>query len=160
MRQRIHVILMMFIFTIGIIGCAGPGSYGSFAPDNAAKSFFETYQINNDYEYYFSGSDTYPVALLALHKSYKMGNDLWRPISLTPALMEQLVANMQTKLTSCCYQNQFGFNIYDHKGKLIGMLYSYLGVGLTFRVDDEGFIRIAGPRDDDQLKIYQGRTRR
>lgn len=160
MKRKRFFSSMMCILTIWFIGCAGQAHYGSFVPESTAKSFFETYSVSSDYKYYITGSDTYPVALLALQAPYKMDNDLWKSIELTPASMEQLITNMQLQLRNCCYQNQFGFQIYDPKGKPIGMLYSYLGVGLTFRVDDDGTVWIAGPRDDDQLKSYQGRVGR
>lgn len=76
---------------------------------------------------------------------------------MTPESLKEMVTFMQLRLMECCYQNQFGFLVYDSHGKPIGMLYSYLGIGITFKVDENRIVKIPGPKDDDQLKQYQER---
>ncbi|MEE9911494.1 MAG: hypothetical protein K4571_07195 [Deltaproteobacteria bacterium] len=143
---------------ICVTGCAG--GFGKFFPDDRVTSAFETYQINPDYRYYIAGSGTYPVAVLAFDKSYKMGNDLWEEIKLTPASMKDLVDLMQLRLMSCCGQMWSGFLVIDPLGKQIGILYAYVGAGISFRVEKDNVVRLYGPRDDDQMKKYQDRQKR
>ncbi len=68
--------LLSLILIICVAGCANVRDFGKFLPDDQAAIAFETYQINPDYRYYTTGSSTFPVAVMALDKSYKMGNDL------------------------------------------------------------------------------------
>jgi hypothetical protein len=152
------IVLLMTISMFATAGCADMHSFGKFVPDDDAKIAFEKFQVNPDYRYYITGSDLYPVAILALNKSYSMGNDLWKELWLTPDSLNEIVINMQIRLLGCCLQNPFGFSVLDRQGKQIGMLYSYLGVGIVFKVDDNNVVKMYGPRDDDLLKKYQERT--
>jgi hypothetical protein len=156
--SRYIVATLIIIMAISAARCADMRSFGKFVPDNNAKAAFETFQVNQDYRYYITGSDLYPVAILALHKSHTMGNDLWKELSLTQDSLKEIVTFMQLRLMGCCLQSQFGFLVYDPNGKQIGILYSYLGVGIAFKVDNDGVVKVYGPRDDDQLKQYQERT--
>ncbi len=71
-----------------------------------------------------------------------------------------MVTHMQHKLMERCHQNQSGFVVCDHQGKQIGSLYSYLGVGIAFRMDGDNVVKMYGPRDDDQLKADQERLQK
>ena len=145
------------IVIILLSGCAAAKDFGRFEPDKKAGKTFEIYQVNPDYRYYITGSDTYPVAILALDKSYSMGNDLWKEVDMTPKSLKETVTLMKLKLWECCMEPPFGFLVYDPREKLIGMMYSYLGVGIAFQVKDH-IVNMYGPQDDDSLKRYQGRT--
>lgn len=153
-------IVLTLIITMAVIasGCAMMRGFGKFVPDDNAKTAFETFQINPDYRYYITGSDTYPAAILALHKSYSMGNDLWLELQPTRKIMSEIVTNMQTRIRECNGGGLHGFIIYDHQNKQIGTLYSFIGVGLAFKTEDHSVMKVYGPRDDDTLKSYQQRT--
>ncbi len=158
--MRNHRVLMagtLMIMIMFMTGCASVQGFGKFTPDNRAGISFEAGQVNPDYRYYLTGSDTYPVAILALNKSYSMGNDLWKEVPMTPNYLKEMVTMMQLRLMECCQQSPFGFLVYTPEGKPIGMMYSYLGVSIAFQVNDR-IVIMYGPRDDDQLKRYQGRT--
>jgi hypothetical protein len=158
----LHGVVLLVIFVLlSASGCISANkNFGKFVPDDQARIAFETFQINPEFRYYITGSDLYPVAILALNKSYVIGNDLWKELDLTPQSMNDMVTHMQRKLMERCHQNPHGFVVYDHQGKAIGTLYSYLGVGIAFRMDSENVVRIYGPRDDDQLKSYQERVQK
>jgi hypothetical protein len=158
--SRSIIAILIFIMALTAAGCANMRSFGKFAPDDNARTSFETFQLDPDYRYYITGSDVYPVAILALNKSYSMGNDLWKELSLTQDSLKEMVTFMQLRLMECCRQSELGFLVYAPNGKQIGTLYSYVGVGITFTVDDNGVVKMSGPRDDDQLKRYQQRTLR
>jgi hypothetical protein len=156
--RSIVVTTLAMIIAISAAGCANMRGFGKFVPDNNAGATFETFQVNPDYRYYITGSDVYPVAILALDKSYSMGNNLWKELKFTPGSMNEMVTNMQFKLMECCQQMQFGFSVLDPQNKQIGILYSYLGVSIAFRVEGNNIVKMYGPRDDDQLKTYQERA--
>lgn len=158
-HPRYVVATMITIMMISIAGCAEMRSFGKFVPDDRAKIAFETYQINPDYRYYIIGSDVIPIAIIALHKSFTMGNDLCKEVQLTPDSMKETVTFMQMRIEECCHQNQFGFLVYDGQGKQMGILYSFIGAGIAFQVDGNGVVKMHGPQDNDQLKTYLGQTR-
>ena len=157
--KRPFCIIAIFSFFVCASGCAiFNKNFGQFVPDNKARTAFETYQINPDYRYYYSGSDTFPVAMLALNKAYTMGNDLWPEVQVTPETMPQMILNMQNQRRMTSGGIHSGFAVLDPEGKQIGILYTYPGLGIALTVCKDKVIKMYGPKDDDQLRTYQGRT--
>jgi hypothetical protein len=66
------------------LGCTGTllKNYGSFQTSAIATGNFEKSLINNDYNYFISGSDVYPVAIFGLKKDYVIDSDddFWKKI--------------------------------------------------------------------------------
>ena len=76
---------MLNIALIGlVVGCTGAlfKNYGSFQSSITATDNFEKFIVNNDYNYFLSGSDVYPVAIFGLKKDYIIDSDedLWKKI--------------------------------------------------------------------------------
>ncbi|MRR16226.1 MAG: hypothetical protein EG826_07195 [Deltaproteobacteria bacterium] len=162
MRTSLRSIVATAALTLILIsaGCANMTGFGKFVPDNRARNAFETFEVRPEYRYYITGSDTYPVAILALDKSYSMGNDLWKEVELTPAGIKVMVTDMQLKLLERSGQTWSGFLVIDQTGKQIGILYAYLGLQVTFKVVENNTVVLYGPHDDDQLKVYQERIQK
>ena len=143
-------------------GCMGTllKDTGSLKPSSAATIHFEKFAINNDYNYFLTGSDVYPVAIFGLRKSYEIDSDkdLWKEIEPKQEIISGLVSNMQMRLLDCCLQKAHGFDILDHQGQKIGEWYSMMGLisGITMR--EKGKVVIYPPLDTDDVKKYQGRT--
>lgn len=152
--------LLSLIIINCVTGCANMTGFGKFVPDNRARVAFETFEISPVYRYYITGSDTYPVAILALDKSYSMGNDLWKEVELTPAGIKIMVTDMQLKLLERSGQTWSGFLVIDQTGRQIGILYAYLGLQIAFKVAENNTVIVYGPHDDDQLKVYQERIQK
>ena len=78
----IMAILLMF----SCLGCAGlfAGRYGTIAPDTNAAKAFESFQISANLNYYISGSDEYPNALMGLNKKYTLDSAFWKKIDPSP----------------------------------------------------------------------------
>lgn len=125
------------------IGCVG-ANYGSIIPDTAATKAFEAFQIDPDMNYYYSGPDVYPNALIGVKKSYVLDSDLWKPIQAQPQVFKELITAMQTKaLEYRAYQH--GFIIKDNKGQTIGMWYSILKARTLIRMGDGNKVEIFTP---------------
>lgn len=138
-------------------GCAGAffKNYGGITPDSEATKAFETYQISSDYNYYTSGSDVYPNALMGLNKAYTLDSDLWKKIEPTPQEFREVVQNMQSKALLLS-QNQHGFAILDDNGKRIGVWYSLLSVRTVVQKKEGGKVVIHTP-DLDTYQRYEDR---
>jgi hypothetical protein len=136
-------------------GCAGTffKNHGGITPDSEATKNFETCQINPAYNYYISGSDVYPNALMGLNKAYTLDSDLWKKIEPTPQEFREIVQNMQSKALSLG-QNQHGFAILDDSGKRIGVWYSLLSVRTVVQKKEGGKVVIHTP-DLDTYQRYE-----
>jgi hypothetical protein len=138
-----------FMITLFLVfsfcGCAGflKGN-GAINPDRSVTRAFETFQINPNYDYYYSGSDVYPNALIGLDKKYKVEPDLWKKIETVSGGFKDMISQMQSKALSIG-QSQHGFAIIDDNGRPIGAWYSLLGAATTVKMLDDQTVLIYQP---------------
>ena len=121
--------------------------WGSIVTDEAVKNYFDTYQVSADLDYYISGSDVYPNAILGLNKKYILESSLWKKIELTPAALKELVTNMKAKAEDMG-QNQFGFAVRDNRGEKIGLWYSILFAATSVQMKNNRKVVIYPPDSD------------
>lgn len=128
----ICILLILFFF-----GCAGllNGNYGKITPDRNATHNYETYQVNPNYNYYISGSDVYPNAIIGIDKRYSLDSTLWKKVEFTPQKLKVLVGDMKAKVSEI-NQMLYGFIILDTKGNAIGSWYSILSARTTVKIEN------------------------
>ncbi len=137
------IIILFLVFSFW--GCAGfLKGYGAINPDRFVTGAFETFQINPDYNYFYSGSDVYPNALIGLDKKYKIEPDLWKKIETTSGGFKDMISQMQSKVLSIG-QSLHGFAIIDDKGRPIGAWYSILSAATTVKMLDDQTVLIYQP---------------
>jgi len=140
--SRMAVVVML----VFCAGCSGTllKNYGQITPSADATRTFESYQMNPDFNYYVSGSDLYPNALMGLRKSYELDSDLWKKITPSPQEFREIIQHMQTKALSLS-QYQHGFAILDDKGAHIGIWYSILSARTAVQMKEDGKVIIYTP---------------
>jgi hypothetical protein len=131
-------------------------NWGKIVQDEQVRKSFETYSVSTDMNYYISGSDVYPFAILGLNKDYTLDSDLWKQVELTQALLQELVMDMQSKAWGFG-QSQFGFAVLDDQGKQIGIWYSILSASTSIQMKDDKKVMIYTP-DPDTYKQYEERS--
>lgn len=136
-------------------GCTGSlfKNYGRITPDGNVKTAFEKYQVNPNYNYYISGSDVYPNAIIGLDKALTLEPDLWKQVELTPKKLRELVQDIQCKVKSLRWNLVLhGFAMFDEKGKQIGVWYSILEAKTFLSMKDDHTVIIITPDIDTYLK--------
>jgi len=117
-----------WLMLLSMTGCAAmSGNYGSVIPDLAAERDFMAFRIAPQMNYYYSGPDVYPNALIGLRKEYVLDNDLWKTLEPDPKIFKDKIRSMQDKARQYG-GHQYGFVIRDPQGKPIGVWYSVLTV--------------------------------
>ena len=138
---------------MSIMACTGTlfKNYGRIDPGREATGAFESYQVNPEFRYYISGSAGYPNALMGLNRDYRLDpRTLWKEVTMTPEKMKEIVQSMQTKAWE--YQLlQHGFDMWDDKGRRIGVWYSILTAPTFVRMQEDGTVRI----DTPELETYE-----
>jgi hypothetical protein len=136
-------ILIIFLFS----GCAGAlkADYGRITPDRNAERDLETYQVNPNYNYYISGSEIRPNAIIGLDKGLTVEPDLWEKVEVTPKKFRELVMGMNSGLDSMLGESFSGFALFDHKGKQIGVWYSLPDARTSLRMKDDHTVIIFTP---------------
>jgi len=161
-KHRMVLAQVLAAMLIGLFtGCAGTllKDMGSFRPSTEATEHFEKTLINDDYNYFISGSEVFPLAIFGLKKSYVIDSDedFWGKVEPSKKIMAGMVLNMQLRLMECCKQHPQGFDILDNQGRKIGEWYSMLGLIIGIQIKEEGKVVIYPPLDTDEVKRYQGR---
>jgi len=128
------------------------GRYGGIAPNREATKSFESYSVSSDLNYYISGPDLYPNAIIGIDRRHVLVSDLWKKREFTPDELKILVRNMQSKAWE--YGSMMhGFNVLDDRGNDIGDMYSILSVIITVKMVDENKVIIYTPPLDTYEKF-------
>jgi hypothetical protein len=145
--------IMLTLLMLSCLGCAGlfTGRYGTIAPDTNAANAFESFEVSADLNYYITGPDDYPIALMGLNKKYTLDSVLWKKIHPSPETFRELVLQMQDWARHNG-QIQYGFAIFDDKGDQIGIWYSVLLARAPVLIKDDQHVEIYTPDIVDPLK--------
>jgi hypothetical protein len=150
-KKRLLLFALLFLVLESITACAflSNKNFGKFVPDADVTAAFNKSEINPDFNYYITGSDTYPRSILGLNKVYILDSHLWKKVELKPEELSELTARMQQRAMDCCMQGQSGFAILDDQGRQIGIWYSMLSPSISIKVSDERKVIIYPPNDRD-----------
>ena len=145
-------------------GCASMQlkNYGSIVADGRITDAFDKYQVNPNYDYFYSGSEVYPNAVMGLDKAYALDSDLWKKVDMTPAKLREIVTYMKDKAATVNLMTSLhGFVILDDKGKQIGVWYSILKATTksSVRMKDDKTVLIDTPDIDTWLQFEDGSRR-
>jgi hypothetical protein len=155
--KRLGIILIIFpIFPF--VSCTGllSGKLVAVSPDTAVTKSFENLQINPAFNYYITGSDSFPRSILGLNKTYTLNSDLWKKIEPTPEMFYLLVNNMRGKANRSGLFIH-GCSITDENSKQIGVWYSIVISGFSIRITENREVIVHPPNDilykgyDDQF---------
>lgn len=141
----------LWLLLTGLIGCSAmSGPYGSINPDKGVQQKFDAYQMEPEMNYYYSGPDAYPNAIIGLRKQFVLDNNLWKPIAPNPEIFKRLIQNMQDK-ARWTGAPQFGFIMKDHQGQPIGVWYSILSIKtMVVKMGKDNLVNVYTP----ELFIY------
>ncbi|MGZ6193511.1 MAG: hypothetical protein ACXWME_12570 [Syntrophales bacterium] len=142
-------------------GCASMQlkNYGSIVADGRVMEAFDKFQVNPNYDYFYSGSEVYPNAVMGLDKSYTLESDLWKKVDMTPAKLREIVTSMKDKAATVNLMTSLhGFVILDDRGKQIGVWYSILKATTksSVRMKDDKTVLIDTPDIDTWLQFEDG----
>ncbi|HOG17420.1 MAG: hypothetical protein A4E73_03290 [Syntrophaceae bacterium PtaU1.Bin231] len=115
-------IVAALLTVLALAGCADFRMRGSFQADREISRSFERFEFRPELNYYSSGSDAHPNAMLGLNKEYTLESDLWKQIEKAEALKE-MVRGMQKKAAEL-HLTLHGFRVLDNEGRAIGIWYA------------------------------------
>ena len=97
-------------------------NYGRLRLSKEVDQTFENAIILPDYNYYYSGPDARPWAILGIKKSYKLQTSQWKKVDLSPEQLKSWILFM-SDFRGYQYRT-FGSRVLDPEGKQIGIWYS------------------------------------
>lgn len=119
------LITMLVISAVaGILaGCATSGIKGSMQPSQELNQKFLNCEVQQGYNYYYSGSFERPNAILGIHKDYQLVSQLWNTVELSSAQLTTWIGAIAPEE----YRGPSGYSaayILDSNGKKVGIWYS------------------------------------
>ena len=153
--RRIHYWHPLLVILL-ILAVACTANYGRLQRSNDVSKTFERHEVLADHAYYATGPEARPTAILAIHRPYTLKPGLWRPVEMTPELLNRLVDAMT---------DQLGFTpaimggvIADPAGKQAGVWYS-LYSRTTIRFGPANVIVVSLPSSDNDPFAMDGGRR-
>ncbi len=114
--------LILFVLIFALSACAG--NYGRVQKNGKVDQIFTTYQVLDDYKYYFSSPESRPEAILGVHQDYTLETTQWTQVSLTQELLKEWVDGLNFYFHDLTHNYPFGYVILDPSGKRVGIWYS------------------------------------
>jgi hypothetical protein len=118
--------------------------YGKIRPSKEVTEAYDSFRVDTDMNYYISGSDIYPNAIIGIDKTWTLESDLWKKKELSSQGMKELVQNMKFKAME---QNLMfhGFVILDNFERKIGNWFSIMGISTTVEIIGERRVVVYTP---------------
>jgi len=122
-NKKNSLIFLIAALTL-LIGCSG--TWGKYKRSDEVTKIYETYQVLPDYNYYYTGSNVRPDAVMGIQKNYTLTSaDLWIAVNLDSKQLKFWVEDIKKDPS---YQPD-GYFILDDKGKQIGTYYTRWDTG-------------------------------
>ena len=121
--------------------------YGKIRPSREVTAAYECFRVDPNLNYYISGSDTYPNAIIGIDKTWTLESDLWKKKDFIAQSMKELVQNMQSKSAEQTLMLH-GFVIFDNRGRKIGDRFSIMGITMTVEITGERRVVVSTPPID------------
>jgi len=121
------VVIALFIgFIVFFVSRSGE-NYGMLRPSTDATENYQSYRLAADQDYWFSGPESYPVAIIGVERRFRFDTARhWVRVDGEEA-MQRLVTGMQSRALQM-NRNLGGFEMVDQRGERIGDWYSVPGI--------------------------------
>jgi len=163
LRTDLRNTLILLSLSLALMLSAGCGAfslknYGDMRPNGSVMASFENYEAIDGLEYYFSGPDSGPTALIGIDKTYIFENELWHRIDDPASELKEIVRNMKWRASEYAL-DLFGFDIRDNQGNDIGDWYAILDSMMPVKMTGEKHVTVYPPPNDIyeryRLKIHE-----
>ena len=117
MRWQAAIICVSLFYLL--FSCATQNT-GKLQSSDEITKIFEAHQIQPDYNYYFSGLQGIPDAIIGIHPNYSLRTDQWRQTDLSAQTLKTWISRMQ----AVQLVRPQGAWILDHDGNRVGIWFS------------------------------------
>jgi hypothetical protein len=127
-RTILIIVLVLCIGFIVFFMSRSGENYGMLKPSESATASFESYSQAPDLDYYYSGPESHPLAIIGVEKKFRFDSAKhWMKIGPGQDSLKQMTEGMQSRALQL-NQNLRGFEMVDQRGERIGEWYSAVGV--------------------------------
>jgi len=130
--------LILAMMALIFAGCSASIS-GRLQSSPEVTEVFKSSQILPDHQYYVSGFQRIPYAIIAVDHNYQLQSSRWQPIDMNPTSLNQLIYRMEHVYSL----NPRGAWILDHEGNRMGIWYSSRYQTLVKREKDNRLVVVS-----------------
>jgi hypothetical protein len=120
-KKKLCFLLVIMVLLSLLMGCAA-ANYGAIRPSREVNELFESYEVLDNHNYYYSGSAAIPNAIIGIHENFTLKSDLWKPVDLTQDQLKKWILLMTNERGFSI--RIYGYHILDPQGAIIGVWYS------------------------------------
>ena len=147
MDIQILIVVGIIVIALVIVVWRAGAIYGKIRPSREVTTAYECFTVDPNLNYYISGSDTYPNAIIGIDKTWTLESDLWKKKDFISQSMKELVENMRAKSAEQTL-TLHGFDIFDNRGRKIGDWFSIMGIIMTVEITGERRVIVHTPPID------------
>jgi len=115
--------LISFSIIIAALSGCSMSNYGQLKSNKEVTRTFENYQILPNCKYYYRGTYSRPIAIIAIKENYTLNSNLWVEIDPHSKDFRTLIDRVSFQGSGSTVQ-PWGFDILDHSGADVGVWYS------------------------------------
>ena len=120
---RGQVAVLTFVLAGFVAGCSlHGGNQCIIRLSGRINDMFESRQVMDEYNYFYSGRDAVPDAILGVNQKYTLRSSLWKPVKLTSGQLGQWI-DMMTDHRGFSIRT-YGAEVLGPDNELIGIWYS------------------------------------
>lgn len=131
--ELLAAVVIFLISAVILIRLRMDARYGKLRPSPEASEAYNRYRVDPNMNYFLSGPDVYPNALIGIYKDWTLETDLWKHRDLDLQSLKELVDGMQLKAVERNIALH-GYDILDYDGRKIGHWFSITGISPTVRI--------------------------
>lgn len=123
------IFLATALFTAGCAATSSKNPMGGIKESHDVTRQYRAYEINPDYNYFYSNAGLQPDVIMGIHKNYQVVSKFWHPVELTKEQLENWVVWGDRESAYDGFSTRYlgrymGAYITDPAGKVIGDWYS------------------------------------
>jgi hypothetical protein len=118
-KARLFLPVILALMTFLFAGC-GSATFGRLQNSPEVTEVFRKSQILSNHQYYISGFQRVPYAIIAIDRNYQLRSSRWQPIDMDSSTLNQIVYRMEHVYSL----TPRGAWIADHEGNRLGVWYS------------------------------------
>jgi len=116
-------------------GCAANQNRTVIDENHKVTSIFRSGEVNQQYNYFYYGTELEPDAILGIDKTYKVETKLWTPIDLTDKQLKIWIRDLDRVPGDDTFASRYmgryqGAYVLNPGGKVVGMWYSKVDWGV------------------------------
>ena len=117
-HARYSGLILLIALTLMAAGCTK--NYGNFKKSAEVTLAFRQGDHQPEYQYFYSGRDNMPYAIIGIDRNYTVPSRYWIPFEPESEMLRKMSDNMFGKHK---YYPK-GYHIFDPEGNMIGVWYS------------------------------------